>query len=200
MQLLRRTAKVGAAATFLAMASACSSGLGGVLGSVLGGGGQSNQVSGEVQGVNTRNQQITIRQSNGQSVGVSYDNQTRVVYQNQNYPVTSLEYGDRVTANLQQAQNGAYYTDHIQVDQSVSTSGSAGTGNVQSFQGNVRQIDSRNGVFTVDTGNYGTLTVSLPYNPRTSDVNRFQNLRSGDPVRFNGVFVNNARVELRQFY
>lgn len=200
MQLLRRTAKVGAAAAFLAMASACSSGLGGVLGSVLGGGGQSNQLSGEVQGVNTRNQQITIRQSNGQSVAVSYDNQTRVAYQNQNYPVTSLEYGDRVTANLQQAQNGAYYTDHIQVDQSVSTSGRTGTGNVQAFQGNVRQIDSRNGVFTVDTGNYGTLTVSLPYNPRTSDVNRFQNLRSGDPVRFNGVFVNNARVELRQFY
>jgi len=200
MQLLRRTAKVGVAATFLALATACSSGLGGVLGSVLGGGGQSNQLSGEVQGVNTRNQQITIRQSNGQSIAVSYDNQTRVVYQNQNYPVTSLEYGDRVTATLQQAQNGAYYTDHVQVDQSVSTSGGTGTGNVQSFQGNVRQIDSRNGVFTVDTGNYGTLTVSLPYNPRTSDVNRFQSLRSGDPVRFNGVFVNNARVELRQFY
>lgn len=201
MQLLRRTAKVGAAATLLAMASACSSGLGGVLGSVLGGGGQSNQLAGTVQGVDARSQQITIRQSNGQSVAVSYDNQTRVVYQNQNYSVSSLEYGDRVTANLQQAQNGAYYTDYVQVDQSVSTSGgNSGTGNVQSFQGYVRQKDSRNGVFTVETGNYGIVTVSLPYNPRTSDVNRFNSLRSGDQVRFNGVVLNNSRVELRQFY
>ena len=203
MQLLRQTAKIGAAAAALAVATACSSGLGGVLGSVLGGGGgaQSNQLSGTIQSVDTRNQQITIRQSNGQQIPVSFDNQTRVVYQNQNYPVTALEYGDVVTASIQQAQNGAYYTDHVQVDQSVSTSGgSAGTGSVQSFQGNVRQVDSRNGVFTVDTGNYGLLTVSLPYNPRTSDVNRFQSLRSGDQVRFDGVFLNNSRVELRQFY
>ncbi len=203
MQLLRQTAKIGAAAAFIAMATACSSGLGGVLGSVLGGGGgaQSNQLSGTIQSVDTRNQQITIRQSNGQSIPVSFDNQTRVVYQNQNHPVTALEYGDVVTASIQQAQNGAYYTDYVQVDQSVSTSGgTVGTGSVQSFQGNVRQVDSRNGVFTVDTGNYGLLTVSLPYNPRTSDVNRFQSLRSGDQVRFNGVFLNNSRVELRQFY
>lgn len=200
MQLLTRSAKAGAAAAFIAMATGCSSGLGGVLGNVLGGGAQASQLSGTVQSVDTRNQQITIRQSNGQSVAVLFDNQTRVVYQNQNYPVTALEYGDRVTANLQQAQNG-YYTDYVQVDQSVSTSGGgAATGSVQSFQGNVRQIDSRNGVFTLDTGNYGLLTVSLPYNPRTSDVNRFQSLRSGDSVRFNGVLLNNSRVELRQFY
>lgn len=200
MQLLRRTTRIGAAATFLALTTGCSSL--GALGSVLGGGQQqqTGQLSGTVQGVDTRNQQITIRQSNGQSVAVLYDNQTRVVYQNQNYAVSNLEYGDRVTANLQQTQSGGYYTDYVQVDQSVSTAGSGGTGNVQSFQGYVRQIDSRNGVFTVDTGNYGTLTVSLPYNSRSSDVNRFQSLRSGDQVRFNGVMLNNSRVELRQFY
>jgi hypothetical protein len=131
---------------------------------------------------------------------VSYDNQTRVVYQNQNYPVSSLEYGDRVTANLQQAQNGAYYTDYVQVDQSVSTSTSSGAGgNVQNIQGTVRQIDSRNGLFTLDAGSYGVLTVALPFNPRSSDVNRFNSLRSGDYVRFSGVFLNNTRVELRNF-
>jgi hypothetical protein len=42
--------------------------------------------------------------------------------------------------------------------------------------------------------------VSMPYNPRQSDVNRFNNLRVGDQVRFYGVFLNNSRVELRQFY
>ncbi len=200
MRLLRHVSRMGAATAALVVTSACSSGLGGVLGSVLGGGAQSNQISGTVQGVNTNRQQLTIQQSNGQSIAVSYDNQTRVVYQNQNYPVSSLEYGDRVTANLQQAQNGAYYTDYVQVDQSVSTStSSGGGGNVQNIQGTVRQIDSRNGLFTLDAGSYGVLTVALPFNPRSSDVNRFNSLRSGDYVRFSGVFLNNTRVELRNF-
>lgn len=202
MTYLRQMTRISAA-TMLATTAACSSGLGGVLGSVLGGGGagQSSQVSGRIQGVNTRNQQITIEQSNGQSIPVHFDNQTRVVYQNQEYPVSALEYGDRVTARIQATQNGAYYTDYVQVDQSVSTSGAGGSaGNVQSIQGNVRQVDSRNGLFTVDAGNYGTLTVSLPYNPRSSDVSRFQSLRPGDNIRFTGVFLNNSRVELRQFY
>lgn len=200
MTSLRRIAGIGAATAVIAATGACSSGLGNILGSVLGGGqAQSNQLSGTVRGVNTNSQQITIQQSNGQSVAVSYDNQTRVVYQNQNYSVGSLEYGDQVTASVRAAQNGAYYTDYVQVDQSVSTGGGGASGNVQSFQGNVRQVDSRNGLFTVDSGN-GILTVSLSYNPRSSDVSRFQSLRSGDYVRFYGVFVNNSRVELRQFY
>ncbi|HWL40076.1 MAG TPA: hypothetical protein VNO75_07540 [Gemmatimonadaceae bacterium] len=201
MRLLPSLSRLGATALTLVLGSACSSGLGGVLGGVLGGGGQTGQVSGTVQGVNTNRREITIQQSNGQTIPVTYDNQTRVVYQNQNYSVSSLEYGDRVTANLQQTQNGAYYTDYVQVDQSVSTSTSsgAGVGSVQTIQGTVRQIDTRNGLFTLDAGSYGVLTVSLPFNPRSSDVNRFNGLRSGDFVRFSGVFLNNSRVELRNF-
>ena len=197
MRALRKFAGLGAVA-IIATTSACSGTLGNVLGSVLGGGQQqqSGQVSGTIRAVN--NQQITIQQENGQSVALSYDNQTQVVYQNQRYAVNNLEYGDRVTASVRQVQNG-YYTDHVQVDQSVSTSGTGSSGSVQSIQGTVRQIDSRNGLFTVDSQN-GVLTVALPYNPRSADVDRFQRLRQGEYVRFYGVFVNNSRVELRQFY
>lgn len=200
MKSIRRIAGLGVAAAIIGATGACSGGLGNVLGSVLGGGAQqqqSGQLTGTIRAVNANNQQLTIQQSNGQSVAVSFDNQTRVVYQNQNYSVSSLEYGDQVTASVRAAQNGAYYTDYVQVNQSVSTTGSSG--NVQSIQGNVRQIDSRNGLFTVDSGN-GVLTVSLPYNPRSADVDRFRRLRQGEHVRFYGVFVNNSRVELRQFY
>jgi hypothetical protein len=175
-------------------------GLGGVLGSVLGGGSQS-QVTGTVRSVDARGQQISIQQSDGRTVTVTYDNQTQVVYQNRNYPVTSLQYGDQVTARIQSTSNNVNYTDLIQVDQSVSNSTSTGIGsNVQSLQGTVRQVDTRNGWFTVDTGSNVILTVTMPYRPNNADLNRFQNLRSGDYVRFNGVFVNNSRVELRQFY
>ena len=44
------------------------------------------------------------------------------------------------------------------------------------------------------------MIVSLPYNVRQADVNTFNNLRVGDRVRLYGVFLNNSRVELRQFY
>ena len=201
-------ARRGAAVLAVTSLGACAQagGIGNILGSVLGGQGQqgANQVSGTVRGVDTRNGQIVLQQSNGQSVGLNYDNQTKIVYNNQNYTVSSLENGDQVTARIQQTQNGAYYTDYVQVDQSVSSTNSnggvySGNGQVQSLSGTVRRVDVANGWFEINTNN-GSLSVTMPYNPSRADVQRFQNLRQGDVVRFNGVFVNNSRVELRQFY
>ena len=206
MTKLQTTWRTAAAFAILALSSACSQL--GQLGSVLGTGTQpqASQVSGTVQGVDTRNQQIVLQATNGQRVALLFDSQTQVTYQNRTYAVTNLERGDRITARIQQAQNGGYYTDLVQVDQSVQTSngevypntGSSQT--VQSLQGTVRQVDWSNGLFTIDIGNYNTLTVSMPYNPSQADRNRFQSLRSGDAVRFYGVFLNNNRVELRRFY
>jgi hypothetical protein len=201
MTILQRAGRATAAAFALVAMSACAnSGLGNILGSVLGGGG--NELAGTVQGVDTRNQQIGITQTNGQTVGVRYDNQTRVIYQGQNYSVTSLENGDQVVARIQDQGNGNYYTDSIQVTQSVQNGGTGGngSGNVQSFQGTVRQVDIQNGLFTIDAGTGYAVTVSMPYNPTRADLNRFQNLRQGDAVRFYGVYLNNTRIELRQFY
>ena len=202
-QHLRRLRTALLASVALLPIAACSQtgGLGNVLGSVLGGQQQASQVSGTVRGVDTRNAQIVVQQSNGQSVGIAYDNQTKVVYQNQNYSVASLESGDQVTARIQQTQNGGYYTDYVQVDQSVSTS-TTGTSNsqVQSLQGTVRRVDISNGWFEFSPNSNVTLTVTLPYNVSRADQQRFQNLRSGDNVRFTGVYLNNTRVELRQFY
>ncbi len=187
--------------------SACSSagGLGGILGSVLGGGSQQSQLTGTIQNVDTRSQQISIRQSNGRTATVTFDDRTQVSYQNRNYPVTALEYGDEVTARIQSGGNSSY-TDLVQVNRSVSGTGTgsgntgSGTGNVQSLQGVVRRVDTQNGIFTTDAGGNVLLTVSMPYNASRNDVSRFQNLRIGDNVRFYGIFLNNSRVELRNFY
>ena len=199
MNIRYHVARAATALSVVVATSACGS-LGNVLGGVLGGGGQAGQVSGYIQGVDTRNQQIAVQQSDGQTVVLSYDNQTSVVYQNQNYPVTALERGDLVTARVQSTTNGAYYTDLVQVDQSVSSSGGGASGSVQSLQGTVRQIDRTNGLFSLEAGSGVTLVVSLPYNVRQADLSRFQNLRTGEYVRIYGVFLNNTRVELRQFY
>lgn len=199
---LQKFSRLGATAMLVATMGACSStgGLGSILGGVLGGlggGGTGNQVSGTVQGVDTRNQQVIVAQSNGQQLALSYDNSTNVVYNNQNYQVTSLQRGDRVTARVQQLQNGGYYTDLIQVDQSVS--GSGGVGGQSSFEGTVRQVNVQGGWFTMDTNNSGRITVTVPYNARSSDVSRFQNLRVGDYVRLYGTVINTGQVQLTQF-
>lgn len=187
---------------FVATMGACSStgGLGSILGGVLGGlgGGTGNQVSGTVQTVDTRNQQVVIAQSNGQQVALNYDNSTNVVFNNQNYQVTSLERGDRVTARVQQLQNGGYYTDLIQVDQSAS--GGGGLGSQTSFEGTVRQVNVQGGWFSMDTNNAGRITVTVPYNARSADVTRFQNLRVGDYARIYGTLINTGQVQLTQFY
>ncbi len=203
---IQQAAGRGLAILALATTGACS-GTGG-LGNILGGLGQGqgqNQVSGVVRNINTRNQQLSLQQSNGQNFTVNYDNQTRVVYQNQNYSVNNLEYGDQVTARISTTNNNnnQYYTDLIQVDQSVSSNNNGNvygnTANAQQFEGTVRNIDRTNGVFQLTGSNYGSLSVSLPYNSRQADIDRFQRLRNGDFVRIYGVLLNNSRVELRQF-
>jgi hypothetical protein len=196
MRAFRRGA--AAVSTLVVLAACSNTGLGNVLGSVLGGGGK---VSGYVQGVDTRSQIIALQSSNGQTVNLQYDNQTKVVYNNQNYPVTSLDRGDQVTASVQTTRNNEYYTDLVEVDQPVQGSnGSTASGNVQTIQGTVRGIDTQNGLFSLDLGTGTRVTVSMPYSPSRADRYRFQYLRQGDYVRIAGVYLNNTRVELRQFY
>ena len=200
---MNRFGRGAAAAGMLAALTACSAvgSLGNILGGIIPGGGNgASQVSGYVAGVDTRAQVIGLQQPNGQPVNLMFDAQTKVVYNNQSYPVTSLDRGDQVTARIQSTNNG-YYTDLVQVDQPVQGSnGSTATGAVQTLQGTVRGVDTQNGLFLVDLGAGTRVTVSMPYSPTRADVNRFQMLRQGDYVRFAGVYLNTSRVELRQFY
>ncbi|MGH9423047.1 MAG: hypothetical protein ACRD3J_23930, partial [Thermoanaerobaculia bacterium] len=111
---MHKAATRGMAILAVAATAACSStgGLGNVLGGVMGQQGQ-GEVSGAIRSVDTRYQQVQLQQSNGQNITLGYDNQTQVVYQNQNYSVTNLEYGDQVTARVASTNNNRYYTDLI---------------------------------------------------------------------------------------
>ena len=206
MSLAQRITRITALSATLFTLGACANagGLGSVLGSVLGGGGGGQQLSGTVRAVDTRNQQISVAQSNGQSVAVQYDQNTKVVYQSKLYSVANLEAGDQINARIQTTQNNGYYTDSISVTQAAANSGTGSGGttseSVQQLQGTVRSIDRNNGRFTVDASANVSLTVSMPYRAASADVNKFNNLRVGDFVRFTGVYLNNSLVELRQFY
>jgi hypothetical protein len=194
----RRLGRGAAAVSMLFALAACANTrrLGNALGSAL----VAEQISGYVQGVDTRSQHISLQSSTGHSIDIRYDDETKVVYDSQRYPVTSLDRGDQVTVRVQSTRSG-YYTDLVQVDQPVhGSSGSASSNNVQTIQGTVRDVDTQNGLFSLDVGTGTRVTVSMPYSPNRADMNQFQNLRQGDSVRIAGVYLNSSRVELRQFY
>ena len=199
---VRRWGRDAVAFLLLFALAACSTagGLSNVLGSVAGTGQGARRVSGYVLRVDTRSLVLALQLSDGQSLNLLYDDDTKVVYNNQNYSVTSLDQGDRVTARVQGTRRGDY-TDLVQVDQPVRGSDtSTASHSIQTIEGTVREVDVQNGLFSLEVGTGARVTVSMPYSPSRTDQNRFQNLRQGDYVRIAGVYLNGSRVELRQFH
>jgi hypothetical protein len=170
--------------------------LGKVLGDVLGTSG-SGEIVAEVQGVDTRRQVVDVITQDGQRGGVAYDQRTRVVYRDQDYPVTALERGDIVALRVQDTGQGLY-TDYILVQQSVRER-TGQTGALQTVQGRVGQVDHARGMFQLTDDRGVTIVVAMPFNPRQTDRNRFNALRGGEYVRVTGRWITQERFELERF-
>ena len=208
--------RLAALAAMLSTAACSQAGpLGDILGGVLTpqgqgqGTGAANQAYGEVLYVDTNQQVIQIRSQSGQTGNVFFDQNTRVVYQQREYPVTSLERGDVVTLQVQQDQRGNAYTNYIQVQQSVQdrggqsnggtyNNGTYGSNTLQRYSGTVGYIDTQRGIFELRTQN-GTAQVTLPYNVNTQDNQRFRSLRSGQSVTVDGRMVAQGRIDFERF-
>ena len=199
------------ALAFLAT-TGCAGGAGlGAIGDILGGmaglpgaGGGGNEIRGQVSYVDERRSEIELQSDQGQRARLSFDSRTEVVYQNQRYPVTALEAGDRVAVRVQQSQGGALYAQQILVEQSVSEGGGGGgavgsSGRVDRFDGQVGWIDQPRGRFELRTSR-GSYTVTMPYNPNPTVADRFRRLRGGDTVRIEGEFMGSDRIELLRFF
>ncbi len=111
-----------AAATLVLFAGCSNLGsIGNVLGSVLGGMGgqrqqqQQQQLEAEIQQVDANSGRLYVRTQDGQNGTIRVDNNTMVVFNNQRYPVSSLDRGDIVRIQLQQTQNNELYAARIDV-------------------------------------------------------------------------------------
>jgi hypothetical protein len=178
-------------------------GLGDILGGAMGGQG-GGQVRAEIQSVDQNNQAIQVRTEDGQSGAVRYDQNTQVVYQQQQYPVTALERGDIVVMQIEQTQSGEPYVTRVDVEQSVqdrggqSGTGQTGTGQIQVMEGQVGEVDYNQGAFQLRTQS-STVVVTLPYNPSSQTRDRFNRLRQGEYVTVEGAWLGQNRVELYRF-
>jgi uncharacterized protein (DUF2141 family) len=187
----------------LAATGCAGGGLGG-LGDILTGGPAGGQAGGgtltaEVQEVRTQQQQIIVRTQSGEQGPVLFDQNTQVVYQNQQYQVTALERGDVVEMRIQEIQQG-YYTDLIQVVQSVQErQGGTQSGTpagVHRIEGTIDQIDLSRNMFTLNMTQGGTLPIYLPSSASTADRERLRDYRSGDYVRVEVRAINEETGEL----
>src|SRR5688572_11924653 len=171
-----------------------------VLGAVLAPQGN-QQVAGEVLAVDTRNQQIQIRTAEGQTGYVNYDANTRVVYNNQQYNVTSLERGDVVSMTVQTVNSNQVYTNEITVTQSAQDRAgttNTGTSSLQRIEGTVSIIDRNRGTFELRSGGT-TVVVALAYNATSAVRDRYSRIRSGDVVRLEGRWVGQNTMQVERF-
>lgn len=188
----------------LSMAGCAGGGtLGNVLGGVLGGAGgaQQGEVLVEVQGVDTQQQAIQVRTEQGETGAVLFDQNTVVVYQQQQYPVTALERGDVALMQLQQLQDNRLYTPRVDVQQSVQErtgQASPGSGSVFQRSGRVGQIDHQRNTFELQT-EQGIYTVFLPQNPGAGMLEYFHTLRTGSNVSVEGTLTGADGITLRRF-
>ncbi len=209
---VRSAARTATMAVAVAALSGCGGNLG-ALGDILGGmgGGQQGQGQGqgqlvvEIQGVDERRQSIQVRTQDGRTGTVRYDQNTQVIYRQQQYPVTALERGDVAELQVQQLQNNEIYAQRVLVQQSVQErTGQAGAtqpgtaGQMQQISGRVGQVNAQAGMFELQTPS-GMLTVSLPANSTAQTVNRFRSLRPGESVTLEGSWVSAGMVELYRF-
>lgn len=183
-------------------ATACGGGALGGLGDILTGGAGGQQQGGamtaEVQEVRANQQQIIVRTQDGQQGAVLFDQNTQVVYQNQQYPVTALERGDVVEMRIRQVQQG-YYTDLIQVVQSIQERRGETTGTTsgaQRIEGTIDRIDLNRSMFTLNMTQGGTLPIYLPRSAPSSMRDRLREHRSGDYVRVEVRAIDQSTAEL----
>lgn len=159
----------------------------------------------EVERLDTSSREIHLRPNDSRTRVVGYSADARVTYRGRDYPVTQLEAGDVVVMQLRQDSRGNSYTDLIRVQESIRDRDQSrggiirpGTG-IQTVDGRVEQVDFQRNSFEMRDQSRERVLVSLPYNARRSDVDRFRALRSGDYVRVEGRFLDRERFELDSF-
>jgi len=168
----------------------------------LGGlGGVNSDVVGEVQAVDTRNREIEIRTDTGRRTMIRYDDNTQVVYRQQNYPVSNLERGDYVAARVQQERDGGYFTSNIIVREAVQDRGVGASKDNQldRIEGRVENIDARRGTFEIRDQRNRIIVVAVAFNAPRTVADRFNRLRNGDYVRIEGRGAGADRFDLENF-
>jgi hypothetical protein len=163
------------------------------------------EIRAEVVEVDRGRREIRVQTDSGRRQVVAYDiDRTRVIYHGWDYTVDHIVAGDVIAYRQLARDRGFVETIRIQEPvQARTTTGAASRSPPRAgndvVEGTVERIDPRLGVFDIRPRSGRTVTVSVPYNARTADVDYFRSLRRGDHVRVEGEFVNPDNLQLLSF-
>ena len=167
---------------------------------------QPGETRGEILEVHPGRNQIQVRTDDNRTRVLEYSiPATRVLYHGREHSVQELQAGDIIAFHFQ-PRAGADYVDTIRVQEPVQAR--AGSSSVrrnpppprpQLVEGTVERIDVERGLFDVRERNGALVTVALPYNARSTEVDAFRSLRRGDFVRVEGEFINRDNFQLLAF-
>lgn len=82
-----------------------------------------DQVYGTIQDVNERRSEIRVREDDGRTTVVRYDNRTRITDGNREIRPESLRSGDQISVRVERDSRGDRYADSIRVEDRRSSSG-----------------------------------------------------------------------------
>jgi len=160
-------------------------------------GSSADSLRGTVQRNDPRYSSILFETDSRRAVAFYHNAQTRVRYQNRDYPVQNIQAGDYIEMRARDINATNPTADTITVI-STATSG-GGSGRLESFEGRVELINARAGTFEVRDSNNRIILVALPANPSRALSDRFNRLRNGDGVTLEGRFTQQNRFELTNF-
>lgn len=165
----------------------------------------SGEIRAEVAEIDRGRREIRVRTDSGRSQVIPYDfNRTRVVYHGWEYSVDHLQAGDVIA--YWPVRRDSDYIETIRIQEPVQARAAPRTATRSPprerndvVEGTVERIDPSLGVFDIRPRSGRTVTVSVPYNARTEDIDYFRSLRRGDRVRVEGEFVNPDNLQLLAF-
>ena len=167
---------------------------------------QPGEIRGEIVEIHPPRKQIQVRTDDNRMRVLEYDlSTTRVIYHGREHNVQDLQAGDIIAFQFR-PRASTDYVDLIRVQEPVQARAGSPIARraplpprPELVEGTVERIDHERGVFDIRQRNGGTITVALPYNARSSEVDAFRRLRSGDHIRVEGEFINRDNFQLLAF-
>jgi hypothetical protein len=143
---------------------------------------------GTVQQLDHSLRELYIRTQGGQSQIVTYSHRTQVVVDGKAISASELAHGDTIEVRMHGTADGRAVADSIYVRE-------RGDGNTI-IEGAVERVISDRRIVELRSPSGALTSVYLPQNSPEIVEDEFRQLRSGDFVRFEGIFLGENRFEL----
>jgi hypothetical protein len=167
---------------------------------------QPGEIRGEIVEIQPAKKQIQVRTDDNRMRVLEYDlPTTRVFYHGREHSVEDLQAGDIIAFQFRPRGTIDYVHD-IRLHEPVQARARSTIARrvpppprSELVEGIVERIDHQRGVFDVRQRSGDTVTVALPYNARSAEIDAFRRLRRDDYVRVEGEFINSDNFQLLAF-